>query len=296
MSKKLILAISSRALFDLDKSHEVYEQKGVEAYFQYQVERENEPLSPGVAYTLIKKLISLKHPATQEPFVEVILLSRNSVDTGLRVFNSIQHENLPITRAVFTNGSTPYPYISAFGAHLFLSTHGEDVRQALAAGCAGATLLSGIKNTADEHEIRIAFDGDAVLFSDEAERVFQEEGLNAFKERELKLAKEPLPPGPFKGFLEALHGIQKEFPLGQCPIRTALVTARDAPTHERVIHTLRSWKIHIDEGFFLGGLPKRDFLKAFGADIFFDDQKNHCDLAREEVMTGHVPHGVVNES
>lgn len=295
LSEKLVIGISSRALFNLEESHRIFETEGLEAYLRYQVARENEALQPGAAFALVKKLIALRHPSHGEPMVEVILLSRNSADTGLRVFNSIQEYELPITRAVFTNGSSPYRYVSALGAHLFLSTHAEDVRQALLAHCAAATLLSGVTHPAHSEEIRIAFDGDAVLFSDEAERVFQEQGLQAFKDSELKAAKRPLPEGPFKGFLQALHRIQKQFPLGSCPIRTALVTARDAPAHERVIHTLRSWDIHIDEAFFLGGLAKGDFLNAFAADMFFDDQQIHCHSANLHVTTGHVPHGVVND-
>lgn len=296
ISHKLIIAISSRALFNLDESNGIFEQQGIEAYSRYQIEHENEVFLPGVAFPLVKKLLSLNQ---YEPMVEIILLSRNSADTGLRVFNSIQHYNLDISRAAFTNGQSPYLYVSAFGSHLFLSSHPTDVKNALAAGCAAATILPvhmdvGASNGLTGTELRIAFDGDAVLFSDESERVYQENGLAAFVEQEKTAARQPLSGGPFKGFLAALHQLQKKFPPDHCPVRTALVTARSAPTHERVIRTLRAWNIRIDEALFLGGLPKCDFLRAFGADMFFDDQLGQCDSARSYVATGHVPHGFVN--
>jgi len=296
MDDKLIIAISSRVLFDLSKSNAVFEKKGIDAYAKYQVARENEPLEPGVAFPMIKKLLTLNE---KEQRVEVILLSRNSADTGLRIFNSIQHYKLDIVRAAFTNGNAPYRYVSAFNAHLFLSTHSEDVRSALEAGCAAATLIltsgSHDEGAKGGSELRIAFDGDAVLFSDEAETIYQNEGLEAFAKSEQEAAKVPLPGGPFKGFLSALHHIQAQFSGDDCPIRTALITARSAPTHERVIRTLRAWNIRIDEALFLGGLDKSEFLRAFGADIFFDDQKKHCESASAHVATAHVPHGVVNE-
>lgn len=291
ISNKLVVAISSRALFNLDASNAVFETQGIEAYANYQIAHENEILSPGVAFPLVKKFLSLN---LHEPFVEIILLSRNSADTGLRIFNSIQHYDLDISRAAFTNGESPYPYVTAFGAHLFLSAHPLDVRAALDAGCAAATILPSNTQKNESEELRIAFDGDAVLFSDEAERVYQEAGLATFAESEKAAASLPLSGGPFKGFLAALHKLQNKFPLKECPIRTALVTARSAPAHERVIRTLRAWNIRIDEALFLGGLPKGEFLRAFGADVFFDDQEGHCNSAREHVTTCHVPHGVRN--
>jgi 5'-nucleotidase len=290
----LVIGVSSRALFDLDDSHSIFEAQGIEAYLRHQRTHENDILEPGVAYHLVKKLLDIVHPQTGHPLVEVILLSRNSADTGLRIFNSIQYHGLPITRAVFTNGESPYKYVTAFGADLFLSAHSDDVRHALLAHCAAATLLPSHSLPTSATQVRIAFDGDAVLFSDEAERVFQAYGLDAFRDSESKAAKQPLQEGPFKGFLKALQRIQNLFPAEHCPIRTALVTARDAPAHERVIQTLRAWDIRIDEALFLGGLPKGEFLKAFEADIFFDDQKGHCHSASEHVATGHVPHGIVN--
>lgn len=297
---KLVVAISSRALFDMTEGHRIFESQGIDAYCQYQIEHEDVVLEPGVAFGLVEKLLALNEER-DNPRVEVILLSRNSADTGLRVFNSVEHYGLPITRAAFTNGASPYRYVPAFGAHLFLSADPNDVVQALNRGYAGATILPGPADTADleaakrQDQVRIAFDGDAVLFSDEAERVFKEAGLTEFSASERAQAKQPLSGGPFKSFLAALHSLQSQYSAESCPIRTALVTARAAPAHERVIRTLRSWNIRIDEALFLGGMPKAEFLDAFGADIFFDDQQGHCELASRHVTTGHVPHGVANE-
>ncbi|MBL4868645.1 MAG: 5'-nucleotidase, partial [Pseudomonadales bacterium] len=276
---KLVVAISSSALFNLDESDQVYTQQGLDAYRDYQIQNEEKVLQPGDAFSLVQKLLKINEIIPGEPRVEVILLSRNSSDTGLRVFNSIEHWKLPITRAAFCGGESPYRYVSAFGAHLFLSTNNDDVRHALEMGYAAASILPGKIHTNSNDELRFAFDGDAVLFSDDSERVFQSQGLTAFTENEKQEAKTPLLGGPFKGFLQALHQLQKEFPENSCPIRTALVTARSAPAHERVVRTLRHWGIRIDESLFLGGLEKTYFLKAFGADVFFDDQKGHCESA-----------------
>lgn len=292
---KLVVAISSRALFDLDESHAIYENQGLEAYREYQIANEEKVLQPGDAFPLVKKLLGINDLIPGEPKVEVILLSRNSSDTGLRVFNSIQHWQLPITRAAFSGGKSPYRYVASFGAQLFLSTNAEDVRNALDAGFAAASILPSNKSNTENDELKIAFDGDAVLFSDESERIFQDSGLKAFTENERKAAHKPLSGGPFKAFLEALHQLQSDFDEGQCPIRTALVTARSAPAHERVIRTLRAWNIRLDECLFLGGLDKAEFLRSFGADVFFDDQEGHCKSASKHVAAGHVLHGVAND-
>jgi 5'-nucleotidase len=290
------VAISSRALFDLQDSHQVYEEQGVEAYCQYQIAHENETLLPGTAFPLVKKLLHLNQLGNARERVEVILLSRNSADTGLRVFNSIQQHELPITRAAFTSGNSPFRYVEPFGADVFLSNDPEDVARTLQSGFAAATMLpSNHKGeTENDAKLYIAFDGDAVVFSDEAEQVFKQQGLVEFAKHEVRAAKKPLPGGPFRNMLSALHRIQSEFPADESPIRTAIITARAAPAHERVIRTLRAWDIRIDEAVFLGGLEKGEFLRTFGADIFFDDQQGHCDSARQHVPTGHVPHGVAN--
>jgi 5'-nucleotidase len=293
LADKLVVAISSRALFDLSESHRIFTEQGVDAYQRYQIAHEDELLAPGPAFTLVKKLLRLNRPEKQ--YVEVILLSRNSADTGLRVFNAIKHYGLDISRAAFTKGEPTSRYVPAFGAHLFLSADTEDVKRVLNDGYAAATIVPSTVGKNESDELRIAFDGDAVLFSDEAERVYQESGLAAFARSETDAALRPLSGGPFKEFLAGLHRIQSDFSDGASPIRTALVTARSAPAHERVIRTLRAWNIRIDEALFLGGLDKGEFLRAFGADIFFDDQRTHVESASKHVATGHVPHGVANE-
>ena len=291
---KLVVAISSRALFDLGDSHALFEDEGLDAYARYQIAREDDLLAPGIAFPLVQKLLRLNALAPQAPRVEVILLSRNSADTGLRIFNAIEHYGLEIVRAAFTNGAPTANYAHPFGANLFLSANVEDVRRALTAGVAAATILPSTAPQLPSEQLRIAFDGDAVIFGDDSERVSHLEGLEAFHRNETERAREPLAVGPFRGFLEALHRIQAAFPIEGSPIRTALVTARSAPAHKRVILTLREWGVRIDEALFLGGRSKGPFLEAFGADIFFDDSMLNVESARRHVATGHVPHGVHN--
>ena len=293
----LTVAVSSSALFDLTESDSIYQHDGLEAYRRYQIQHEEQVLEPGEGFLLVKKLLSLNDQLGDSP-VEVILLSRNSADTGLRVFNSIEAHKLNITRAAFCSGDSPYKYIRAFGSDLFLSTNAEDVRQALDQQVAAATLIGSTvagNRRRFSNQLKIAFDGDSVLFSDEAERVFQESGLDAFSRSEASSAEEPLEGGPFKNFLFALHKLQQQFSNDDLPIRTALVTSRGAPAHERVIKTLRHWDIRLDESLFLGGRDKGEFLKSFEADIFFDDQAVHCENASSHVASGHVPSGVANE-
>ena len=292
---QLVIGISSRALFDMRESHEVFESEGLEVYSRYQVEREEAYLNPGVAFPLVRKLLDLNELTDESPKVEVILLSRNSADTGLRIFNTIEHYGLNIERAAFTNGESPYKYMEAYGADLLLSTNASDVRAALQKGYAAATILPGSASGPDSGQMRIAFDGDAVIFSDEAERIYKEHGLEVFSDKEKEAASRPLSGGPFKRVLEALHEIQSSFPIENNPIRTALVTARSAPAHKRVVLTLRKWGIRIDEALFLGGRSKGEFLKAFGADIFFDDQRVHVESAKDHVAAAHVPNGIANE-
>mgnify|MGYP001205504744 CR=1 FL=1 len=293
--KPLTVGISSTALFDLSVSNEIYQEQGLEAYRRYQISQEDTLLEPGDGFFLVEKLLNI-NKISNKPRVEILLLSRNSADTGLRVFNSIRAHDLDIVRAAFCGGESPYRYIKAFHCDLFLSTNAEDVRQALAQNIAAATLLGRTRPPKDSADgtLKLAFDGDSVLFSDEAERVFQQQGLEAFSESEADRANQSLAGGPFKAFLSALHRLQQEFPNGQNPIRTALVTARGAPAHERVIRTLRNWDIRLDESLFLGGMNKTEFLRAFEADIFFDDQATHCTRAAPHVPSGHVPHGIVN--
>jgi 5'-nucleotidase len=300
-AQPLVVAITARALFDLEDSHGLFERKGIDAYADYQRTREDDVLDPGIAFSLVRKLLALNRdipkeaPHAEGKLVEVILLSRNSADTGLRIFNSIQHHGLDIRRATFTSGAPVWPYIRPFGAQLFLSANPESVRRALEAGVAAATILPARAPESVHGQLRIAFDGDAVIFSDESERVSREQGVEAFGRHERERAHEPLSGGPFRGFLDALHRLQAAFPAGDdAPIRTALVTARSAPAHERVIRTLREWDVRLDEALFLGGREKGPFLQAFGADIFFDDSLHNIDSARQYIAAGHVPHGVAN--
>ncbi|HAK53355.1 MAG TPA: 5'-nucleotidase [Gammaproteobacteria bacterium] len=295
MSSKLVIGISSSALFDLTDSDRVFRESGLKAYSEYQRSNEDTYLAPGVAFPLVQKLLRLNSVLGQKDRVEVILLSRNTADTGLRVFKSIEHHQLPIARAAFTGGAAPYRYMRPFRCQLFLSTNADDVREALANGTAAASILPSPDNFPPSETLHFAFDGDAVLFSDEAERIYQEKGLDAFASSERDAANEPLTGGPFKPFLSELHRLQSELPKEVSPIRTALVTARSAPAHERVIKTLRAWDIRIDESLFLGGMNKAGFLQAYGADVFFDDQADHCESASSVVPAGHVPHGVTNE-
>ena len=292
---RLVVAISSRALFDFEEENRVFEAGDDRAYMQLQLQRVEEPARPGVAFSLVNKLLAFNATAGDRQRVEVVILSRNDPVSGMRVFRSAQHYGLPIERGVFTRGEPPWRYLRPLAANLFLSTNEADVRQALAAGVPAARVYphSARASAAHPDEVRIAFDGDAVLFSDEAERVFQAEGLHAFQSHERDRAATPLAPGPFKPLLEALHRLQRE-PAAGMRLRTALVTARSAPAHERAIRTLMAWQIDVDEAMFLGGLAKGSFLREFEPDFFFDDQTGHIENAALHVPAGHVASGVSN--
>ena len=291
---KLIIGISSRALFNLDESHKIYEKEGLNSYRDYQIANEDKTLDPGEAFSLVKKILSINSFYKDKERIEVILLSRNTSDTGLRIRNSIEAHGLNISRAAFCGGESPHRYVKDFGVHLFLSSSFEDVKLAIESNVAAATIISrdGENNTqSNDDQLKIAFDGDAVIFSDDSEKVFHEEGLDAFIENEV-MATSPLKEGPFKSFLVELNKIQNDFEANECPIRTALVTARSAPSDKRVIKTLREWGVRIDESLFLGGMSKQHFLKSFEADIFFDDQKKHIMDAIKTTASGHVPYGI----
>ena len=290
---QLVVAISSRALFDFEEENQVFEASDDRAYMQLQLERVDSPAKPGVAFSLVNKLLAFN--VGDAPRVEVVILSRNDPVSGMRVFRSAKHYGMPIQRGVFTRGQSPWRYLRPLSANLFLSTNEPDVRSALAAGVPAARVYpqSARASDAHPHEVRIAFDGDAVLFSDEAEQVFQRDGLVAFQTHELDQAQTPLAAGPFKPLLEALHRLQRE-PSGDMRIRTALVTARSAPAHERAIRTLMDWHIDVDEAMFLGGLPKGEFLREFEPDFFFDDQTRHVTHAALHVPSGHVAAGIAN--
>jgi 5'-nucleotidase len=307
---KLVVAISSRALFDFEEENRIFEQSDDRAYMALQLKRLDIPAKPGVAYSLVRKLLAFNRAtasstagvelagegASQGQLVEVVILSRNDPVSGMRVFRSAQHYGLPIERGSFTRGQAPWRYLRPLHANLFLSTHLSDVRAALDAGVPAAQVYpqSAHASKAYPHEVRIAFDGDAVLFSDEAERVYQAEGLSAFHKHESEKAQQPLLAGPFKPLLAALKRLRSEG-TPRMRIRTALVTARSAPAHERAIRTLMDWNIEIDEAMFLGGLPKGEFLREFEPDFFFDDQTGHVASASKHVPAGHVVSGLIND-
>ncbi|CAN1485742.1 5-nucleotidase [Burkholderiaceae bacterium] len=290
---QLVVAISSRALFDFEEENRFFEQSDDRAYMKLQLERLEQPAKPGVAFSLVKKLLAFNQG--DAPQVEVVILSRNDPVSGMRVFRSAQHYGLPIQRGSFTRGQPPWRYLKPLNANLFLSAHLSDVRAALDAGVPAAQVYphSAHASVAHPNEVRIAFDGDAVLFSDEAEQVFAAQGLSAFQAHERDKATLPLSAGPFKPLLAALHRLQRAG-TPSMRIRTALVTARSAPAHERAIRTLMDWDIEVDEAMFLGGLDKGAFLREFEPDFFFDDQTGHIESAAQHVPAGHVVSGVKN--
>lgn len=288
----LVIGISSRALFDLEAEEALFRAEGLDAYRRHQLDNEDAILKLGSGFALVRALLKLNALSDQR-FVEVVIMSRNSSETSLRIFNSIRHYELDITRAVLSGGASLAPYLQAFNVSLFLSLHEDDVQAAVDSGVASALLYQKPENVLDDlGQIRIAFDGDAVIFSDESERIFQTRGIEAFENHERENAKKPLPEGPFARLLKALSFMQKNFRNADgraAPIRTALVTARSSPAHERVIRTLRAWDVAIDETFFMGGVAKSEVLAAFKPHIFFDDHQGHCDSASTHVQTARVP-------
>lgn len=293
--KKMVIGVSSRVLFDLTAENEIFETQGLEAYRRYQADHEQDILKPGPGFQLVKALLQLNERKREADLVEVIIMSHNSPDTALRIFNTIAYYSLAINRSVLVSGASLAPYLTAFHTDLFLSACEEDVQCAIDNGIAAGIICTEYNTAQVLHipaataQIRIAFDGDAVLFAEESERIFREKGLSAFEENEKAHAMEPLAEGPFAQFLKKLSGLQKEFSYENCPIRTALVTARCAPAHERVLRTIKAWDVRVDEVFFLGGLEKKEILKAFGAQIFFDDQLVHTVSAAEFVPAARVP-------
>lgn len=293
LTKPLVIGISSRALFNLEQENSIFEEKGVAAYEEYQINHENEILQKGPAFHLVKAFLQLneKH---NERLVEVIVMSRNNPNTSLRIFNSIENYGLDITRAALTSGAGISPYLKAFKTDLFLSANAQDVQEAINNCVAAGRILTGASHADSKQkidQIRIAFDGDAVLFSSEAEKIYQKNGMQAFTEHEKENANNPMKKGPFANFLTTLSHIQDLFKDRDIqPVRTALVTSRNVPAHERAIKTLREWKVHIDEAFFLGGVSKTEVLAAFGAHIFFDDQDIHTKPASKVVTSATVPY------
>lgn len=294
LTEPLVIGISSRALFDLEKENQIYEQQGLTAYEDYQIEHEKEILKEGSAFQMVKAFLKLNELQPDKRLVEVIVMSQNSPNTSLRIFNSIKHYGLDITRAALSGGADIAPYLKAFKTDLFLSANEADVQEAINNNVAAGRILTRNSQNAAKtpvDSIKIAFDGDAVLFNTEAERIFQQEGYEAFVDNEQSKADVPLKEGPFANLLKTISHIQSLFPdKKKAPIRTALVTSRNAPAHERAIKTLRAWGVHVDEAYFLGGVRKTEVLGAFGAHIFFDDQQLHTDPASEVVPSAVVPY------
>lgn len=291
LTEPLVIGISSRALFNLEAENQIFEEKGLEAYAAYQKEHENDTLQKGSAFQLVKAFLRLNKPG-EKKMVEVIIMSKNSPDTSLRIFKSIQDYDLDITRAALVGGAEMTPYLKAFKTDLFLSAFAPDVKQAVDNNIAAGRIVTGSSPTNGRiDQIRIAFDGDAVLFAADSERIYKKQGMAAFMEHEKSHANEPLSRGPFANFLMTLSNLQSQFKTREeSPIRTALVTSRNAPAHERAIKTLREWNVRVDEAFFLGGVSKTEILSAFGAHIFFDDQEIHTDPASEVVPSALVPY------
>jgi len=298
LKNKLVVAVSSRALFDLEDENRVFEERGLDEYYKYQLEKENEPLKKGTGYRLIENLLKInEHFAEDEKQVEVIILSKNNAGTSLRITNAIESYKLDIQRSGWTSGRNTSNYLKAFKLDLFLSADDNDVINAIENGVAAAKILPSHKDihTSLGDQVRIAFDGDAVLFSEESELIYKEQGLEAFIAHEKENRDNPMKKGPFAKLLLTIANIQKKFKDKESPIRTALVTARSAPTHERVIKTLNVWDVRIDEAFFLGGSEKYEVLEAFGADIFFDDQDAHLELSSDVVPSAKVIHKTILE-
>ena len=332
----LTIGVSTRALFDMEKEHEIFLEKGARAYVEYELAHERDVLAPGPAFRLIQAFLRLNETDRQsdrqgvkgrrdsgagrkdcmkengeEPIrrTEVVIMSKNSAEAALRIFHSIEHYGLDIKKAALTTGAPIAPYLKAYHVDLYLSANEEDVRGALDCGVAAGLILrpeepnrieqaevpagkiDAIPELEQEEnsQIRIAFDGDAVLFSGEAEEVFRREGVEAFCRSEKEKASLPLERGPFANFLTAVSRLQRQYPPEEAPIRTALVTARSAPAHERVIRTLQSWGVRIDEAFFLGGMEKKRVLQVFDAHIFFDDNEKNTREAAKVVLAVRVP-------
>ena len=303
LSKRLVIGLSSSALFDLSESDNVFRTEGEEIYRKYQREKQNYPLKKGVAFPFIKKLLTINEINPHDPPIEVILLSRNDPDTGLRVMNSIEAHQLNITRALFLQGRTPHKYIDALSIDLFLSANEVDVKQAIIAGYpAGQVLTSHIEdNLFNDQELRVALDFDGVLIDDTSEKIYENKGIQSFHEYELEHSEEAHKPGPLTHFLKKLSDIQiqeEKFSLENIQykprLRISIVTARNAPSHKRVINTIRSWGITVNEAFFLGGIEKQAILKVLNPHIFFDDQKVHLDPATEISPSVHIPFGIRN--
>ena len=289
LNKKLVIAISSRALFNLEEENKIFEEKGLDEYYKYQIENEDLLLKKGTAFRLVKNLLKINEDFPNDKQVEVIIMSRNNSATSLRITKSVEKYNLDIARSAWSGGNDISKYLKPFKVDLFLSANEQDVQSAINEGIAAARILP-YDNEDDEfcNQVKIAFDGDAVLFSEESEIIYKTQGLEAFLNYEKQNALNPLKSGPFAQLLRVISNIQAKYPEEKTPIRTALITARNSPAHERVIRTLSQWGVRLDEAFFLGGVEKYEVVKAFGADIFFDDQDLHLESTSKVTPSAKV--------
>ncbi|AFY61463.1 5'-nucleotidase [Synechococcus sp. PCC 6312] len=302
LAEKLVIGVASSALFDLTESHQIFIEKGAAAYRHFQREKSWEPLPLGVAFPFVRRFLGINQAYPDQQPVEVILLSKNDPDTGQRVFNSIKHYGLGITRAGFLNGKSPHPYIPAFNIALFLSANEQDVRQAIHAGHpAGIVLPSQVHDEETDSELRIAFDFDGVLADDEAEAVYYAGNLDSFQAHEIEKAHVPHNPGPLSNLFKKLAAFQRlESERAEVTsqytriLRTAIITARNSPASDRVVTTLNAWGVRPDETFFLGGLEKRSILEVMKPHIFFDDQMTHLSSVAQNIPSVHVPFGIRN--
>jgi 5'-nucleotidase len=294
LSKSLVIGVSSRALFDLEEADMFHRKHGNKAYASYQLEREDVTLAPGAGFPIVQAILDLNTKVQGHRPAEVVIMSRNSPATSIRMFRSIEYYGLDIQRAVLASRAPLAPYLKAFSVDLYLSADEQDVQKAISDGIAAAVIYPTAREISPYDEIRIAFDGDAVLFNDEADLIFKEKGAEAFFEFERTHAQDPLPDGPFGRLLRTLSILQRDAQFAKPPIRTALVTSRGMPAHLRVLYTLRAWNVEIDEAFFMGGVAKTEILRAFRPHIFFDDQEAHCRAAADVVSTGRVPRGLTS--
>lgn len=293
LSEILVIGVSSRSLFNLEEENKVFEEQGIEGFRKFQAEKEDEILEPGTAFYLVKSILELNNQANKK-IVEVVVMSKNSPETGVRVLNSIKHLGLDITRLAFSGGEPLAPYIDAFDIDLFLSKDEKDVQVVIDSGISAAATIYDPPSSFDsaDNRVKIAFDADAVLFDEESEFRYKTEGMEAFHKHEAENEDNPLKEGPFANLLRKLSAIQEHLPtsIELTPLRIAIVTARNAPSHMRVIKTLRNWGVYVDEAYFMGGVSKDKVLKAFGAHIFFDDQDTHLAPASKVVPSGKVPY------
>ena len=300
IEKKLVIAVSSSALFDMQDSDAVFRQDGEDAYRVYQRKHINDPLKEGVAFPFIKRLLNLNASFPEEQPVEVILFSKNSPETGLRAFRSIQHYNLNISRACFSSGKPNHQYLPAFNSTLFLTTNREDAREALANGITAGVVGKQEIQDSNEEGLCLAFDFDGVIADDSSERVYEEQGLAAYQEYEKVHGTHPLKSGPIANLLKRISSFQKlertkqqEDPKYRRLLKTAIVTARNAPAHERVVFTLQSLEIEVDEVFFMGGVEKARLLNILKPHIFFDDQESYIKNINN-IAGVLIPFGVAN--